>query len=224
MTNENLSDDERLSQVYSILAPLSKLFFCYSIRFAKAVNDIHSFMHDIYRDVYDVNSSLEGIVSKIQDQLQPMNNDSFRNDYIGGAIADNRVWKNLICLISDYFDELDNNTPLEELKNLLNGGFDIEHIHANANANENEGQDIDYSLQNSIGNLMLLEYDINRSIGCLPFKDKVNRTDGKLCYKDSNYATVKKIMSHELWSLEEVIKRREEEIQKISQFLFGLHG
>ena len=222
LTNENLSDDERLSQVYSILAPLSKLFFCYSIRFAKAVNDIHSFMHDIYRDVYDVNSSLEGIVSKIQDQLQPMNNDSFRNDYIGGAIADNRVWKNLICLISDYFDELDNNTPLEELKNLLNGGFDIEHIHANAN--ENEGQDIDYSLQNSIGNLMLLEYDINRSIGCLPFKDKVNRTDGKLCYKDSNYATVKKIMSHELWSLEEVIKRREEEIQKISQFLFGLHG
>lgn len=219
LTNEDLSDDKRLSQVYSILSPLSKLFFCYSIRFAKAVNHIHSFMYGIYRDVYDVNSSLEVIVSKIQDQLQPLNNDSFRNDCIGGAIADNRVWKNLICLLSDYFDELDNNTPLDKLKNLLNGGFDIEHIHANAN--EKEGQDIDYSLQNSIGNLMLLEYDINRSIGCLPFNEKVNRNDGKPCYKDSKYATVKKIMKYDKWSHEAVSKRRAEEIHKIAHFLFG---
>ena len=219
LTNEDLSDDKRLSQVYSILSPLSKLFFCYSIRFAKAVNHIHSFMYGIYRDVYDVNSSLEVIVSKIQDQLQPLNNDSFRNDCIGGAIADNRVWKNLICLLSDYFDELDNNTPLDKLKNLLNGEFDIEHIHANAN--EKEGQDIDYSLQNSIGNLMLLEYDINRSIGCLPFNEKVNRNDGKPCYKDSKYATVKKIMKYDKWSHEAVSKRRAEEIHKIAHFLFG---
>ena len=217
LTNENLSDSERLTHVYLILKPLSKLFFCYSIKFAKAVNYIHSFMYGIYRDVYDVNLSLEEIVSKIQDQIKSINNDSFRNDCIGGAIADNRVWKNLICLLSDYFDELDNNTPLDKLKNLLNGGFDIEHIHAN----EKEGQDIDYSLQNSIGNLMLLEYDINRSIGCLPFNDKVNRTDGKLCYKDSNYATVKKIMKYDKWSLEEVSTRRKEEIRKIATFLFN---
>ncbi len=218
LTNENLSDDERLSQVYSILAPLSKLFFCYSIRFAKAVNHIHSFMYGIYRDVYDVNSNLEGIVSKIQIQLRPMDNDSFRNDCIGGVIADNRVWKNLICLLSDYFDEIENNTPLDMIENLLNGGFDVEHIHANAN--EKEGQDIDYSLQNSIGNLMLLEYDINRSIGCLPFKDKVNRADGKLCYRDSKFATVKKIMNHDVWTLQEIETRRKEEINKITNFLF----
>ena len=218
LTNENLSDDERLSQVYSILAPLSKLFFCYSIRFAKAVNHIHSFMYGIYRDVYDVNSNLEGIVSKIQVQLRPMDNDSFRNDCIGGVIADNRVWKNLICLLSDYFDEIENNTPLDMIENLLNGGFDVEHIHANAN--EKEGQDIDYSLQNSIGNLMLLEYDINRSIGCLPFKDKVNRADGKLCYRDSKFATVKKIMNHGVWTLQEIETRRKEEINKITNFLF----
>lgn len=219
LTNENLLDDEeRLSQVYSVLSPLSKLFFCYSIMFAKAVNHIHSFMYGIYRDIYDVNLSLDGISSKIQDQLQPINNVSFRNDCIGGAIADNRVWKNLICLLSDYFDELENNTSLDKLKNLLNGGFDIEHIHANAN--EEEGQDIDYSLQNSIGNLMLLEYDINRSIGCLPFKEKVNRTDGKPCYKNSNYATVKKIMNYDVWTIQEIETRRKEEIDKIMNYLF----
>jgi hypothetical protein len=33
---------------------------------------------------------------------------------------------------------------------------------------------------------MVLEYDINRSIGCLPFKEKVDRSDGKLCYKNSH--------------------------------------
>ena len=95
----------------------------------------------------------------------------------------------------------------------------MEHIHANDN--EEECSDIDYSIQNSIGNLMLLEYDINRSIGCLPFKDKVNRKDGKLCYKDSNYAAVKTIRRMAAWSLEDIRLRREKEITMISNFLFG---
>lgn len=220
LENENLTEKERLSQVYSVLAPLSKLFFCFSIQFAKAVNDMHRFMHEMYRDVYNTtDSGINTMLTKIHDKIQSFNNESFRNDCIGGPIAGNRVWKNLICILSDYFAELENNTQLDTLNTLFSGGFDVEHIHANAN--EEECSDIDYSIQNSIGNLMLLEYDINRSIGCLPFKDKVNRKDGKLCYKDSNYAAVKTIRRMAAWSLEDIRLRREKEITMISNFLFG---
>ena len=108
---------------------------------------------------------------------------------------------------------------MEKLKSLYEDCFDIEHIHANAN--DKEGNDIDEDLQNSIGNLMLLEYDINRSIGCLPFKEKKERSEGGLCYKDSKYATVKKIRLYEDWGLQEVLLRRKKEIERISDYLFN---
>ena len=218
-SDEKRSDEKRLSEVYEILNCLSKLFFCYSVKYAKAINEIHSFMHELYQDVYDFKKNKELIISKINSKTKSNDNEWFRNKCLGGPIADNRTWKDLICLLSDYFDEVKQGTSLMELQNLFNGSYDIEHIHANAN--EEEAKDISGDLQNSIGNLMLLEYDINRSIGCLPFAEKVNRADGGLCYKNSNYATVKKVMKKKSWNLEEVNQRRMEEIDKISQFLFG---
>lgn len=219
LSNENLPDvEERLSEVYELLARLSRLFFCYSVKYAKAVNEIHSFMYKLYQYVYDFHRNKDLIFSEVNAKIKSNDNDWFRNECLGEPIAWNRIWKDLICLLSDYLDEKEQGTPLEELQNLFTGSYDIEHIHANAN--EDEGTDISEELQNSIGNLMLLEYDINRSIGCRSFAEKVNRVDGGLCYKDSKYATVKRIMNEKEWTLEEVIKRRKEEIDKISQFLF----
>ena len=218
LANETLPEKERISQVYTLLAPLSKLFFCYSIMYAKAVNHIHSFMYSIYRSVSEDNFSIDNIVSKINNQIQANNNDWFRNDCIGGAIAVKRSWSTLICILSDYLEEQKNSITLHDLQSLYSGGFDIEHIHANAN--EEECANIDETLQNSIGNLMLLEYDINRSIGKLKFKEKISRPDGKLCYRNSNFATVKKIMSFEDWTIRKIELRRKEEIDKIANFLF----
>lgn len=221
LSNENLLDHERLSQVYDCFRLLSKLFFCYSVMYAKSVNEIHSFMyHDVYRAVIKYEDNKEELFSKIRKKILSNNNQRFKDNCLGEPIAYNRIWKNLICILSDYFDEKAYGVPLERLKTLYNEGFDIEHIHANAN--EKEGTDIDENLQNSIGNLMLLEYDINRSIGCLPFKEKKERSQGNLCYKDSQYASVKKISMFEDWGLTEVQQRRQEEIEKIADFLFNL--
>jgi hypothetical protein len=189
--------------------------------YAKSVNEIHSFMyHDVYRAVIKYEDNKEELFSKIRKKILSNNNQWFKDNCLGEPIAYNRIWKNLICILSDYFDEKAYGVPLERLKTLYNEGFDIEHIHANAN--EKEGTDIDENLQNSIGNLMLLEYDINRSIGCLPFKEKKERSQGNLCYKDSQYASVKKISMFEDWGLTEVQQRRQEEIEKIADFLFNL--
>jgi hypothetical protein len=176
-------------------------------------------MYEAYQLTYNYQENHEILYSKIQAKLNSQNNKWFRENCLGEPIAGNRTWKNLICMLSDYFDEIDQGTTLDVLQELFSSNFDIEHIHANAN--EIEGNDINEELQNSIGNLMLLEYDINRSIGCLPFCEKKERSDGGMCYKDSNYASVKKIRKYSNWGLHEIEQRRKKEIEKISNFLFN---
>ena len=219
LTNESMANEDRLSQVYVCLGMLARLFFCYSVMYAKAINEIHSFMHNIFKLVVQYQENKNEILLLLQKKIQANNNQWFKDNCLGDPIAFNRTWKNLICILSDYFDELESGTPLEKLETLYGDGFDIEHIHANAN--ETEGNDIDDGLQNSIGNLMLLEYDINRSIGCLPFKEKKDRSGGGLCYKDSKYASVNKVRLFDDWGLQEVEKRRDEEIEKIANYLFN---
>lgn len=218
LNNEGLPTELRISQVYEVLSALSKLFFCYSIRYAKSVYEVHSFMFDIFQEITNFLEEKDNIINRIKVKTLNFNNPDFKENYIGGYIADNRIRKSLICILSDYIEENSLGIDFNEYKEMYDF-FDVEHIHANAN--EEEGMDIDDSLQNSIGNLMLLEPDINRSIGCLPFREKVNRTDKKLCYRDSKYATVKKIMNNKEWGLSNVINRRNEEIERISSFLFS---
>ena len=127
----------------------------------------------------------------LRNAYKECNDSYFKEDRLGGYIADNIKRKSLICILSDFIEEERQGVDFKTLKDKdMYEYFDVEHIHANAN--EEEGNDIEDVLQNGIGNLMLLEPDINRSIGCLPFKEKVNRSDGGKCYKNSHYATVKK--------------------------------
>lgn len=219
LSNENLPDEERFSQVYECLSSISKLFFCYSIMYAKAIYKIHSLMYDIYRLVVNYEKNKDIIASKIREYLKPYDNDYFRNNELGKVIAYNRTWKNLICILSDYFaeQEMDKSISIETLTDLYQGDFDIEHIHANADDNV----DMEEDLQNSIGNLMLLEYDINRSIGAKPFYDKVHGVTGNKSYQDSNYATVKKIATYKQWNTNEALQRKEEETKKIMNFIFN---
>jgi hypothetical protein len=141
---------------------------------------------------------------------------------IGKNIIDKPKWKTLVCTLSEYLEEIECGKSLNEIRSLLfeDCYYDIEHIHANENDTECIG--IDDDLQNSIGNLMLLEYDINRSIGCLIFKEKKDRSNGEKCYKDSRLATVNRIRMFEEWTIREIKYRREREVQKISDFLLDL--
>lgn len=217
LSNEGKPDNERLKDVYDIMRLMGRVFFCWSIEFARQVSEVHTLMNNIYKWTFQ--KKKEKIRHEFKNWINRKNNDNFKYNTIGKPIADNRVWKDLICVLSGYLDEISKNTRLKDLKKKFEwGSYDIEHIHANAN--EEEGIDIDWELQNGIGNLMLLEPYINKSIGKLPFREKVNRADNKPCYKDSSYETVKKIMEKEQWGKCEVEARRKEEIRKISKFLF----
>ena len=218
IANEGKLPDELLNEVYNVMYLLSRMFFCYSIRYAKAVNEVHSFMHTIYRLCYNYVENKTKIEKEIINKIRAFNNKDFRKNCIGRSIADNRTWKDLICVLDAFLYEKEAGTPLDRLQNYFDGGYDIEHIHANAN--EEEATDIPYELQNGIGNLMVLEEDINRSIGCLPFNEKKNRSDGGKCYQNSIYAVVKNIMKEDCWTLDKVKERLEKETNRISNYLF----
>lgn len=69
---------------------------------------------------------------------------------------------------------------------------------------------------------MLLEYDINRSIGNSTFNEKKEKQNNRRCYTDSNYACVKKIIGNTTWDIENIENRKIEEVQRIKDFLTQL--
>lgn len=137
-----------------------------------------------------------------------------KDGILNGYIADNAKKKNLICLLSAYLDEVVAGKDRKEIhKVLFDTWFDIEHIHANADEVISIDDD---TLQNSIGNLVMLEGDINRSISNKPFSEK------KKQYQKSQYASVQQIAQHDKWDTEEAERRRDEEVKKIMNYLYDI--
>ena len=112
--------------------------------------------------------------------------------------------------MSAYLKEplLKEESAIENLKCRLSWDFDVEHIHAT----EDYSVDVDEGLQNSIGNLMLLESSINRSIGKKPFNEKVEH------YKKSKYAVVQQMVLKTCWTSKQIQERLEEEKKAILNF------
>ena len=201
-----------IDQVYQLLSPLSKVYLCYSVAKAKTIYEIHTFSFNLQKRI-GRGDSLDSLLSFINNKLTEAKPEK---DCFKKALY-KPIWKDLVCCISAYFDEILFGTEIKEIDRKLSGGYDIEHIHAYADSNV----EIDDELQNSIGNLVLLEYDINRSIQDLSFNEKVNRSDGKKCYKDSQYCSVSIIRKSPKWDLSEIESRRETEYNRIISFIWG---
>lgn len=202
-------------QVYQILLPLSKIYFFYSIYKSKTINEVHTLTFNLEKAV-GRGTSFKELIELLDKKLGET---KLLKEQICSRALDKPVWRDLMCCLSAYFDEIEAKTPIKELDKKLSGGYDIEHIHANADTSI----DIkDYNLQNSIGNLVLLESYINRSIQNIEFKEKVNRSDGNYCYKDSKYASIAKIRGNDKWSADEMKKRLDSEDKKILSFLWGI--
>lgn len=203
-----------LRQTYKILLYLGKIYFCHSMYNAKTINEIHTFTFNFEKAV-GRELSYEELMNILNDKL---NQAKQWEGWLYSRPLDKPVWRDLMCCLSAYLDEVEAGTPLREIDEKISEGYDIEHIHATADEVVNVD---DYDLQNSIGNLVLLESYINRSIQNIEFSEKVDRSDGNYCYKDSRYASIAKIRLSPKWDAEEIKSRREKEYQKILAFVWG---
>ena len=211
-----------MTKAHNILSIVSRIAYCESIRYAKVTHYTITQIHELYKLIAKQGTGYDEVIQKAKEILT--SNIQGIESSIGREIFEkgkcHRTWGNLICVLSECLEIVNSqpNCSAGEMNNILFAdSFDFEHIHA---TNDKELVGIPDNLQNSIGNLMLLEYDINRSIGNLPFSEKCNRSDGKTCYQKSKYQTVAKIRNNfKEWGIEQIEERKKNEINKIAAFL-----
>lgn len=210
---QNMDED-----IFRIMVAINKILFIYSIIYAKAINEIHSFMYGIQRSI--IKDSIENVIKLIDGKFYDLQCGKRENieNILSGNIVENARKKNLICFISAFLDEIGQSYNINEIeKNLFNTKFDIEHIHANADSTII----VDKDIQNSIGNLVMLEENINRSVKHAPFlKSEKSEKCKKEAYSKSIYVSVKRIAEKEKWEIDEIQERNKEEVNKIMQYLF----
>ncbi|MDR2970682.1 MAG: DUF262 domain-containing HNH endonuclease family protein [Bacteroidales bacterium] len=205
----DLHEEKLRENCEKLIVMLNKLFFVYSIGYDKAVNEIHTAMRNLKKQI--VRDSFDNSMKTIKEKLTPTHKNWTENE-LNKNIAYNAKKKNLICLLSAYLDEKDKVISINDLKNkLFETWFDIEHIHANGD----ETIEVDEVLQNGIGNLVMLEAEINRSIQDKPFE--VKREE----YERSKYFSIKEIAKKEKWTENEIKERSDCEVKKILEYLYN---
>jgi hypothetical protein len=206
---------DQFDKVDELFEKLSRFFIMYSLVYAKAINYVHTFSFKIRRWIVDEN--IEEITKAIESEIKSKTLQEIVGKKLEEPIAilPTPVNKNLLCWIVEYFN-CNNSHSGEDLVRLFNIKYDIEHIHATAN--EQECQGIDKNLQNSIGNLMLLEYDINRSIQDDTFENKKDNPKKKN-YTQSDFPTVNLICSCDRWDKQQIENRKKDLVDKLYDYL-----
>lgn len=194
-------------QLERLLVVLNKYFFIHSIENSKQINKVNSFIAHLVKSI--CRNTPNGIINKVQEQIAQEDEDwlcwAIGHDLYEGS----RWWKYLICGVSTYLKERGENSK-DLLKKIFDTEyFDIEHIHATADGSIT----VPVELQNSIGNLTQLEYDINRSIQDKPFSEKKKR------YTESSYTLIREIAEHDEWTIEDIKNRKNQETAAIYDYI-----
>jgi len=200
---------------------LQKTLVVYSVIFDKSVNEMHTFLRNlvdviIIEDLKDYNE----LIIQLKNKRKARQNDFI--DIINGQIFHNAKKKNLICRTSAIIDELKfnpNQNPLELGKKIFDTVIDIEHIHSRGDNSNTEEKIKNWRGElNSLGNLMILESTINKSISNDPFHVKLKR------YPESVFEIVKNIAQNNSekieWTYELAMKRKKNEIEKLKAYYF----
>lgn len=204
---------------------LNKLFFIYSVRFQKIKSDIYySFMHQIIEAI--VNKSFDEVISLINNKIgkeEDHNGGWYNLDFfLTENLTENAKRKNLICRLSAMLDEDYTTTAAEQIedirKNLFDTPIDIEHIQSYLDKNLEKRQDIlnEWGADiNSLGNLIILEQRINRSIKNNDYKTKIKEYDNSIFLITKNHYS-----NYSEWDLSQCLDRKKKERKKIVDYLF----
>jgi hypothetical protein len=164
-------------------------------------------------------------MSQLNNKIGKLENHKGWGDFenaINGDIVYNAKIKNILCRLSamleeDYLTSDENQIEIIR-KSIFETEIDIEHIQAYHDSNGDKREDIWKEWKeniNSIGNLMILEQEINRSISNNPYEGKIKR------YSDSNFSIVKKQpVQYIHWNLEKCMIRKKKETDKILNYIF----
>ncbi len=208
-------------ELESFIINFSKLLFIYSVRFQKVTKDGHNCVYDIMKRLCSDEHKLS--LAELNDYLVKRRNEQLRHlEYAldTHSIAHIPRAKNLLCRLSAMLDELEHSQlDSKALRSLLfETSIDIEHIES-ANHEDLEQREVIHKEWGSelhrLGNLIVLEYKINRSIS-----NKNYVAVKRARYKDSQFVSVKRFSDqNESWSLEQCRARKKEQVEKLANYL-----
>ncbi|HHT95416.1 MAG TPA: DUF262 domain-containing HNH endonuclease family protein [Clostridia bacterium] len=184
-----------------------------------------TFLFGLNIKVVDKNTEIEEIKKDIKSHI----NKNWDKENIEKEILDYN--KNPLVYLSEYIysKKIDKKFKLPEkyeIEHIMpRSGKNIVQIRIDAGLSDEEEF---LSVVNKLGNKMLLEEDINRSIGNAWFRTKIQSSvKEKKGYKDSMFLLAKNMIdtyrdsSEPVWTVEDINKRTEKISKEISDFIFS---
>lgn len=196
----------RGEQIFEFTMRQFKLLVPPSLYYAKAVYAVRSTIIEILKALPQENG-IEKIKSFTDSSLEEMLKKACEQE-----ITNNPKWKNLMCRLVEYWRDTSKNKNL--YIKLFETPFDIEHIQCYTDKENREAIWSEWGAElNRIGNLVLLEQSINRSIG-----NDYSRKSGE--YAKSKFCSVQQLKdSVTNWNKEDAEKRRREITEQFIEFL-----
>jgi len=210
-----LKEDKKCEQ---LIQELSRLYITYTLIYQKQINEIHRFTKNIFNELIQKNKNIDEIIEQIKDKY--LSKKSEIEAIIKGNIFWNPKIKNILTRMSASIEEYNAKISIKNIEELVfDEKIDIEHIQSFNDENIKERENIKKEwgeVLNSIGNLMVLEYGINRSIGNKTYGEKIK------FYKKSVFSIVKTFPDEfTSWELSLAQERRDKEVNKIKDFFYG---
>ena len=188
-------------------------------------NDFKTFLFKEIVKMADTDISVETIKDDFDTHIS--RNKNWQKDDIRLSLVDYQ--KNILVYLNEYLFALENGE-----KFTLGGKYDIEHIMPQSGTNievirkdaEIGSKEEFGTIANQLGNKIVLEEKINRTLGNDWFRTKLNN-GGKLGYKDSSYPMAKMLVKkyeHEekpFWMKSDIENATNEAADRIVKFIFG---
>ncbi|WP_295977668.1 DUF262 domain-containing HNH endonuclease family protein [uncultured Akkermansia sp.] len=194
-------------QLQNFMEALFKMLIPVSLYWSKQVLEVLRKLHQILWNMGD--SSHPDIIATINEWTQEQQN-RFESA-CKQEIAFNSKWKNLVCRLCEYLQN-----PKISSAQLFDQGIDIEHIQCFTDQEDPEKIKNEWKEElNRLGNLVLLESSLNRSIN-----NKHNKKEE--CYRQSVYKTVQALADCvSSWNKEAAENRRRELTDKMAAYIFS---
>ncbi|NKI26500.1 DUF262 domain-containing protein [Arenibacter sp. 6A1] len=215
-------DPIRYNKLYEFSEKLIKVYLLYSIVYQKSVNKIKGQFNNQLLDLL-VNGNYSDLINHIDQKLltgSDWEKNRFKEILTGDILYSSKV-KNILCRLSALLEENYTSENPEEIRliteKLFHLQIDIEHIQSYNDENLEERDRVKQTWGdnlNSLGNLVVLEQNINRSINNSENKKLEN-------YKLSSYNIVNKILvdQYDNWNLNKCLLRKSYEISKICEYV-----
>lgn len=204
---------------------LVKYFMVKTIQYRKTVNSARTFTYDVVRTKLNDATTQHHIVEFIKHKVAGYANVHFKNRCLYGDLFDNPTQRYLVFWVLAMLEEpdWDDQSIYNKFFDWQNYKYDIEHIRPrNPEFSTEEDNAAWANHLNNIGNLVLLERDLNRGDGVKHHDFEHKHTHG---YAESQLIKITQLReehSNLVWNPTVCQARAEKEVEKLTNFLFGV--